>query len=85
MGWYKSLYLRYRFFIALGVVIVLFLVAAFAPFMRAFAQMSMWLFFLLCVIDLVLLYGTGGKIKSERNVTDKLSLADPNPVNILIR
>lgn len=81
---FKSLYLQKRFFIALGILVVLFVFAFFFERLIDYLKIGLFVIIGLLLIDILLLYRTRDAIKASRVLPDKLSNGDKNPVEILI-
>lgn len=81
---FRDVYLSARPFQALGVLVVVFLAAfAWAPLLWV-GWAGAGALVVLVVADVLLLWGTRGGIEAARDVPDKLSLGDPNPVRIAV-
>lgn len=78
----KSLYLTARFFWILGGIILLILVSFFLPQLEVVALLLPWVLLGVLVIDIVLLYRTRKGISASRQVGDRLSNGDQNPVRV---
>ncbi|AUC77908.1 DUF58 domain-containing protein [Nonlabens sp. MB-3u-79] len=81
---FNSLYLQQRFFIALGILVVLFVFAFFFERLIDYFKIGFFVMIGLLVFDVLLLYRTKNAIKASRNLPDKFSNGDKNPVDILI-
>ena len=81
---FKSLYLQQRFFIALGILVVLFVFAFFFERLIDYFKIGFFVIIGLLVFDILLLYRTKNAIKASRNLPDKFSNGDKNPVDILV-
>ncbi|QJP32924.1 DUF58 domain-containing protein [Nonlabens sp. Ci31] len=81
---FKSLYLQQRFFIALGILVVLFVFAFFFERLIDYFKIGFFVMIGLLVFDILLLYRTKNAIKASRNLPDKFSNGDKNPVDILV-
>ncbi|MEO9954611.1 DUF58 domain-containing protein [Nonlabens sp.] len=73
-----------RFFIALGILVVLFVFAFFFERLIDYLKIGFFVIIGLLLIDILLLYRTKDAIKASRVLPDKLSNGDKNPVEILI-
>jgi uncharacterized protein (DUF58 family) len=80
----RSLYLNNRFFIALGSLIFLCLLGFAYRIFFAIAQVSLLVFVVLVAIDLLLLYRYKQGLKGNRNLAEKLSNGDQNPVSLYL-
>ncbi|WP_438968683.1 DUF58 domain-containing protein [Nonlabens sp.] len=81
---FKSLYLQQRFFIALGILVVLFVFAFFFERIVDYLKIGFFVVIGLLIFDILLLYRSKNAIKASRNLPDKLSNGDQNPVEILV-
>lgn len=81
---FKSLYLQKRFFIALGVLVVLFVFAFFFERLEDYLKIGFFVIMALLLIDIVLLYRSKDGIKASRNLPTKLSNGDSNPIELLV-
>jgi uncharacterized protein (DUF58 family) len=81
---FKSLYLKQRFFIALGILVVLFVFAFFFERIVDYLKIGFFVVIGLLIFDILLLYRSKNAIKASRNLPDKLSNGDQNPVEILV-
>lgn len=81
---FKSLYLQQRLFIALGILVVLFVFAFFFERLIDYFKIGFFVIIGLLVFDILLLYRTKNGIKASRNLPDKFSNGDKNPVDILV-
>jgi uncharacterized protein (DUF58 family) len=81
---FNSLYLQQRFFIALGILVVLFVFAFFFERLIDYFKIGFFVMIGLLVFDILLLYRTKNAIKASRNLPDKFSNGDQNPVDILV-
>lgn len=81
---FNSLYLQQRFFIALGILVVLFVFAFFFERLIDYFKIGLFVIIGLLVFDILLLYRTKNAIKASRNLPDKFSNGDKNPVDILV-
>ena len=79
---FRNTFLTPRFFMALTGLVVGFVLAYFAG--RGLSVLQ-WLFAALVLgtfVDLLLLYGSKGRISARRSLPDKLSNGDENPIGI---
>lgn len=81
---FNSLYLQQRFFIALGILVVLFVFAFFFERLIDYFKIGFFVMIGLLVFDVLLLYRTKNAIKASRNLPDKFSNGDKNSVDILV-
>lgn len=82
---YKSLYFTQRFFLVLIAIAILFLLAFQFPRIFGYLQFASYLLMALVVVDIVLLYKTKSGIEGSRELPDKLSNGDDNPISITIK
>lgn len=82
---YRSLFFHTRLYLALGAVIVLFVVAFFAPLVYQFAIIALLLLSGLLLLDFVLLYTAGPALKVQRKAGERFSNGDQNEVSITVR
>ena len=80
-----SFFLTPRFFWAGGGIVGLYVVAFFVPVLLSVAHAALTVLTGLVGLDVVLLYGRGGGITARREVPDRLSNGDENPIRIPIR
>jgi uncharacterized protein (DUF58 family) len=81
---FKSLYLQQRLFIALGILVVLFVFAFFFERLIDYLIIGLFTVIGLLILDILFLYRTKNAIKASRNLPDKLSNGDKNPLEILV-
>ncbi|WP_292890558.1 DUF58 domain-containing protein [Nonlabens sp.] len=81
---FKSLYLQQRLFIALGILVVLFVFAFFFERLIDYFKIGFFVIIGLLVFDILLLYRTKNAIKASRHLPDIFSNGDKNPVAILV-
>ncbi len=82
---YWQLYLPTRFFIVLGTLIVLFIIAFLVPGLYPFVRIGMWAFLALVAIDYVFLYFLNRPPTAKRIMAERLSNGDENSIELLIR
>lgn len=80
----KSLYLDKRFFILLGGLVVLFLLAYSFPVFLGLAKIGVLAAVVLLLIDLLLVYRSGSGVRGVREVAERLSNGDDNEVRIYL-
>ncbi|RMG62348.1 MAG: DUF58 domain-containing protein [Bacteroidetes bacterium] len=80
MPFFRSLYLAPRLFVLLGINAGLFVLAFMLPVVFGVAQVALLLISLFLGLDLLLMYGGKGRVEASRELPDKLSNGDPNPV-----
>ncbi|WP_245167509.1 DUF58 domain-containing protein [Croceivirga sp. JEA036] len=81
---FKNTYLNPRFFIALGLFTLAFMVAFVYGNLLSSIQLLFYLFVLALLVDFILLFLSKGKFEGNRIVPDKLSNGDENPISIKI-
>ncbi len=79
---FKSLFLTYRFFIALGAIGVLYLAGYFFNAFNALANILMLAFGVLILVDFMLLYFGKGGIVASRSLAHRLSNGDYNEITL---
>lgn len=82
---FKKLYIHSRFFQLLIVIGGLFFVSFFIKWLYSIASILLSVFILLLLIDIVVLFSMKHGIKARRQLPEKLSNGDDNPINILIK
>jgi len=80
---FRVLYLTPRLFIILGGIIGLFLASYLLPQIFLMAQVALFLLILFVILDIVLIFSAKEGIKARRNVPDKFSNGDENPIDII--
>jgi uncharacterized protein (DUF58 family) len=80
----KTLYLNNRFFIALGVIIFLCMMGFAYRIFFGIAQVSLLVFVLLAIIDILLLYRHKQGIRGNRSLAEKLSNGDENAIGLYL-
>ncbi len=81
-SFFRSLFLTQYFFIALGALVLLFVISYSLPLL-GLARVLFWVLIALLVIDLLLLYQTRG-LSGQRITPDKLSNGDENLLRIIV-
>ncbi|SMO86025.1 Uncharacterized conserved protein, DUF58 family, contains vWF domain [Saccharicrinis carchari] len=81
---WKSIFITYRFYISLALIIVLMLLGQYFPVFYVAAQLTFWLFVLLLVVDALLLYGARNKqnLQAKRILPTRFSNGDKNRVEL---
>ncbi len=82
---FKDLYLSRNFFIALVVIILLFLLAYIIPAILFIPKLLLLAFTLIFFIDLVILFNVNKGIEASRVIADKLSMGDENPIALRLK
>jgi uncharacterized protein (DUF58 family) len=83
--WLKSLFFNDRFFWVIGAIVVLFLVSFYYQQLFEPAQIVLVVFILLFVTDVMFLFAFRGKPAASRNIAERMSNGDKNPVVLQIR
>ena len=81
----RSLYLHRRFLGCLGGFVFLFLFAYAVPGLFPWAVVALCLFGMAVLADVLFLYALGGKVEAERQVSEKFSNGDDNPVTLWVK
>jgi len=82
----KTVYISNRFYLAAGILIVLFVFGNYYTFIFAVAKALLLFFAALILIDILLLYNSSKfKIKAKRETPDKLSNGDKNSITIHLK
>jgi uncharacterized protein (DUF58 family) len=81
----KNLFLTNRFFIGLGILIVVFLAAFPFKILLPVAQAMLVLFVAMAVADAILLFHRRTRLDATRNAPTLMSLGDPNPIQLRIQ
>ncbi|NKI31877.1 DUF58 domain-containing protein [Muricauda sp. DJ-13] len=81
---FKNVFLQKRFFIVLTCILIGFLVAFIFQNLLGVFQILFYVFVLLIVADILLLFVSKGRIEGKRELPDKLSNGDENPIPINI-
>ena len=77
-----DLFLQRRLFLALATLGLMYVVSFHVPFLMSLATMLLLLLALLFCLEYILLFFTAGKMYTQRQVEEVLSLADENKVMI---
>lgn len=81
----RSIYLQNRFFIALWSIVLLFVFSFFVPSLFGVAKLLFTVLIILTILDLLLLYRNAVGIIAQRDLPEKLSNGDDNPIPIKLR
>ncbi|WP_445737266.1 DUF58 domain-containing protein [Mariniflexile sp.] len=81
---FKNMYLNVRFFISVGFLVLLFILSYIFSGLLVIAQMLFFVFVGLLVVDFILLFKQKG-ISASRNLPEKLSNGDDNPIEITLQ
>lgn len=85
MKWIRDTYLSLRFFILMGIVIVLFLLGYWIEALQRLAPISLTATVLLTLVDIILLYHKAIKFVCYRKCAKVLSLGTENSITLNIR
>ncbi len=80
----QSLYINNRFFTALGSLVLCFVLSFLAPTILDYVIIALAVLVALLVLDILFVYRVQSGLKASRELPDKLSNGDENPVQILI-
>lgn len=80
----QSLFFSKRFYWTLASIIILFVFAYFSQLLFIVARIATLIFFLLVVIDYVVLYSNRNGIKARRILPDRLSNGDENRISVVV-
>ena len=80
-----NLYLTTRFFLAMGLCIVLFIVSFYYAPLVSLPIILFWVFLLLLIIDYSFLFLAGKEPQARRKMADRLSNSDDNLISLQIR
>ena len=81
---FRPIYLQKRFFIALTVLILGFVVSFMVPALYGAIKVLFFVFVLFFTVDALLLFASKGKIEGKRVLPDKLSNGDDNPIQLKV-
>ena len=81
---FKNIYLNSRFFISVGVLVFLFILAFIFSGLLVIAQMLFFVFLSLVIVDYILLFKQKG-VSASRILPEKLSNGDDNPIEISLQ
>ena len=82
---WRQLYVHHRFYLALGMVILAFLLGMFSLFIFWLAIVLLLVLGILVVVDASRLFGNDRWIDAHRELRQRLSNGDQNPVRLSIR
>lgn len=82
---WRNIYLPARFFLLLGVVVFISIIAYIFPFLYGGLIACLILFCLAVIFDLFLLFRKGQLIEARREVQDKWSNGEENPVSLFLQ
>lgn len=81
----KSLYLSGRFFIAGGIVVVLFLLSFYYPALYNGTKIIFYFFAGLILVDTIFLFVTRIRPTAKRIIAERMSNGDSNPVSVMVK
>ena len=82
---YLSLFFGRRFYQLLAAIIFLFIFSYGLPFLFEIAQMFLFLFVLISLLDWLILFLSGNSVTVRRNMPGKLSNGDENHIQLIIK
>ncbi|HUQ66031.1 MAG TPA: DUF58 domain-containing protein [Flavitalea sp.] len=80
----QSLFFSKGFYLSLASLIVLFVFAYFSPILFVIARIFTFVFFLLVIIDYIVLYRNPDGLKARRILPERLSNGDDNKIQIIL-
>jgi len=80
----QSLFFSKRFYWTLASIIILFVFAYFSQILFIIARIATFVFFLLVIIDYIVLYSNNDGIKAKRLLPERLSNGDQNKIQIIL-
>ena len=80
----QSLFFGKRFYWTLASIIILFVFAYFSPLLFVIARIATFVFFILVIIDYIVLYANAESIKAKRIVPERMSNGDENKILIVV-
>ncbi|MCB0396657.1 MAG: DUF58 domain-containing protein [Flavobacteriales bacterium] len=81
----KSLYLNSRMLITVGAISAFLVISHFFQVIYPIAQITLYFFLAMLVLDLLMLYATPGRVEGARDLPEKCSLGDMNDVYVHYR
>lgn len=85
MKFLRSFYINLRFFGALAILVVLFVLGFFWPVFLVFGKVGLMAVGALFVLDVVLLYSVRDGLRAVRDMADRLSNGDENEIRLYVR
>src|SRR5688572_12940310 len=79
-----SLFFSKRFYQTLAAIIILFVIAYFSQVLFVIARIVTFMFFLLVIIDYIVLYSNRDGINAKRILPERLSNGDENKIQIIL-
>ncbi|WP_109695434.1 DUF58 domain-containing protein [Chitinophaga deserti] len=85
LRFYQSLFFRNRLYLALGILVIVFIIGFFLPvaYLLGLIGSAVWLALLL--VDIFILYAPRKPIQASRVMADRFSNGDENPVQYLLQ
>lgn len=83
MHYLLSIHFTNRFFLSLGTIAICFIFGHFIPFMLIVSKLALYLFLVYLLVEIFVLFL--GRIEANRNMQDKFSNGEANPVKLLIK
>lgn len=84
-SFFATLYLQARLFIVIWALVGLFLFGYLFPILYPAAQLGTALLFVLTLIDTILVYARKAGMSGERELPERFSNGDPNPISVHIQ
>ncbi len=82
---FKDIFIEKRFFIVLSALIIGFVASYFFPNIFGVLKLLFFLFFILVIVDLILMFASKGVISGKRILPNKFSNGDQNSITIWFR
>jgi uncharacterized protein (DUF58 family) len=83
--WLQSFFLHKNYFYIAGSLVLLFVVSFFVPLLYIIARVLLFSLIVLSLLDILLLYSRKAGMHAERDMLDKLSNGDQNPIHIHVK
>ncbi len=84
VAWLGSLYAGRRLFVALGLVVMLFVAGHFVPAFATLARVALLAVVVLFALDVIALFRVRAGVRSRREMPDRLSNGDENVIRIFV-
>src|SRR5690242_14117911 len=81
----QSLFFSKRFYWTLASIIILFVFAYFSQLLFVIARIATLVFFLLVIIDYIVLYSNRKGIEAKRILPERLSNGDENRITLVVK
>lgn len=85
LRFYQSLFFRNRLYLALGVLVIVFIIGFFLQFAFLLGLIGSAVWLALLLVDLFILYAPRRPIQASRVMADRFSNGDENPVQYLLQ